>query len=145
MPDPSTADSLIDRLQLAAHPEGGWYRRTWASDHHDATGRTSGTCIYYLLKAGECSHWHRIDAVEIWHYYAGAPLTLRLTEGEPDLERSVVLGPDVLAGQQPQCIVPGNTWQSAVSTGEYTLVGCTVSPGFVFDTFELAPPGFPSV
>ena len=135
-----TADDIIARLQLAPHPEGGHYRQTWIDEA--TAGRASGTCIYFLLKAGERSHWHRVDAAEIWHFYAGAPLVLSIaaTEAGPATDR--VLGPDLAAGQSPQIIVPKDAWQAARSTGDWTLVGCTVSPGFRFEGFDLAPPGF---
>lgn len=133
------ADALIARLNLAPHPEGGWYRQTWVADNGP---RPSGTCIYFLLKAGEVSHWHRVDAAEIWHFYAGAPLILSLSETAHGPARDLVLGPDIAAGAEPQLIVPAHHWQAARSTGDWTLVGCTVSPGFQFSGFELAPAGF---
>ena len=134
-----TADQIIEKLGLAPHPEGGWYRQTWIAEDGP---RPSGTCIYFLLKAGERSHWHRVDAAEIWHFYAGAPLILRLSETEAGPAERHVLGPDVMAGQAHQIIVPKDYWQSAESADGWTLVGCTVSPGFRFDGFELAAPGF---
>ena len=135
-----TADEIIALLGLAPHPEGGHYRQTWVDD--TATGRACGTCIYFLLKAGEASHWHRVDAVEIWHFHAGAPLVLRLAATEAGPADAVRLGPDLAAGERPQVIVPRGHWQAARSTGDWTLVSCTVSPGFRFEGFELAPPGF---
>jgi len=134
-----TADEIIKKLALEPHPEGGWYRQTWEAEDGP---RASGTCIYFLLKTGEKSHWHRVDAVEIWHFYAGAPLELRLAETKAGPARAHLLGPDFSAGQAPQCIVPAHHWQSAESLGDWTLVGCTVSPGFRFEGFELAEPGF---
>lgn len=134
-----TAQEIITRLNLAPHPEGGHYRQTWVAD---GDGRPSGTCIYFLLAAGERSHWHRVDATEIWHFYAGAPLILSLAATDAGPKTDQVLGPDLSAGQVPQVIVPAHHWQGAVSSGDWTLVGCTVSPGFQFDGFELAPPGF---
>jgi len=134
-----TADEIIAHLRLQPHPEGGWYRQTWEAGDGP---RASGTCIYFLLKAGEVSHWHRVDAAEIWHFYAGAPLILKLSEGtEGPVERRV-LGRDLGKGEVPQIIVPKNWWQAAEPIGDYTLVGCTVSPGFQFEGFELAPSGF---
>lgn len=133
------ADELIAHLALEPHPEGGWYRQTWIEDPSE--GRPTGTCIYFLLKEGEASHWHRVDATEIWHYYAGAPLVLSLAETEAGPAVDHLLGPD-LPTQKPQIIVPKDHWQAARATGEYTLVGCTVSPGFSFEGFELAAPGF---
>jgi predicted cupin superfamily sugar epimerase len=134
-----TADALIARLDLAPHPEGGWYRQTWVGD---GPGRPSGTCIYFLLKAGEASHWHRVDAVEIWHFYAGAPLQLRIAATDAGPVTTHLLGPEIGMNKGPQGIVPKDHWQAARSTGDWTLVGCTVSPGFHFDGFTLAPPGF---
>ncbi|THD82924.1 cupin domain-containing protein [Aliigemmobacter aestuarii] len=133
------ADRIIERLGLHPHPEGGWYRETWKGP--DREGRASGTAILFLLKAGERSHWHRVDADEIWLWHAGAPLILSLAETGTQA-RGHRLGPDVLAGETPQVVVPAGWWQAAASTGAYTLVSCTVSPGFRFDGFELAPPGF---
>ena len=134
MTDP---DRLIDALQLAPHPEGGWYRETWRGPDRD--GRASGTAILFLLKQGERSHWHRVDADEIWLWHAGAPLTLSIGTTRATEHR---LGPDVLAGQRPQIIVPAHHWQAATPTGTFTLVSCTVSPGFRFEGFTLAPPGW---
>ena len=135
-----TADEIIAKLDLAPHPEGGHYRQTWVAE--SSGGRPAGTCIYFLLKDGERSHWHRVDAAEIWHFYAGAPLVLSIagTAAGPATEH--VLGPDLVAGQAPQAIVPEGHWQAARTTGDWTLVGCTVSPGFLFEGVELAPPGF---
>ena len=138
------AAEIIEALNLQPHPEGGWYAETWRADAEEGQ-RASGTAIYYLLEAGQRSHWHRIDAAETWHFYAGAPLTLSIsTDGQPT-ER-LTLGADIAAGERPQLIVPPNAWQSAESAGAWTLVGCTVSPGFIFETFEMAPKGWaPSV
>lgn len=136
-----TADEIITELGLAPHPEGGWFRQTWQAPAPDGT-RPAGTCIHFLLKAGETSHWHRVDATEIWHFYAGAPLILRLSETDAGPAVAHTLGPDLSAGQAPQVIVPPHHWQAAEPTGDYTLVGCTVSPGFRFEGFELAPPEF---
>lgn len=133
-----TADEIIARLQLEPHPEGGHYRQTWVATN---AGRPSGTCIYFLLRAGERSHWHRVDATEIWLFHAGAPLILSISETAQGPARDHVLGPDLDRGA-PQIIVPDLHWQAARSTGAYTLVSCTVSPGFRFDGFELAAPGF---
>lgn len=134
-----TADEIIALLDLAPHPEGGHYRQTWATAGH---GRASGTCIYFLLKAGDRSHWHRVDADETWHYYAGGPLTLRIAQTTEGPAVPHILGPDLASGARPQVIVPKDTWQSAETSGAWTLVGCTVSPGFRFDGFELAPADF---
>ena len=134
-----TGAEIIQRLNLAPHPEGGWFRQTWIAEDGP---RPSGTCIYFLLQAGERSHWHRVDATEIWHFYAGAPLVLRLAADEAGPAEAHALGPDLAAGQSPQVIVPAHHWQSAMTAGDWTLVGCTVSPGFRFDGFEPAPDGF---
>ena len=133
-----TADDIITRLNLAPHPEGGHYRQTWVAENE---GRPSGTCIYFLLAAGEASHWHRVDATEIWLFHAGAPLILSLSETEAGPARDHLLTPDLDLGA-PQLIVPEHHWQAARSTGDWTLVSCTVSPGFQFEGFTLAPPGF---
>jgi len=133
-----TANEIIAMLDLAPHPEGGWYRETWRADA-DAGDRAAGTSIYFLLAAEQFSHWHRVDAVEIWHWYAGAPLVLTLSQNGHDAE-ATILGPELMAGQRPQRIVPADCWQSATSLGAWTLVGCTVSPGFEFSSFELAAP-----
>jgi predicted cupin superfamily sugar epimerase len=129
------ARQIIETLGMEPHPEGGWYVQTF-QDIADGQERSQSTAIYYLLEAGQASHWHRIDAVEVWHYYAGAPLLLRVSDGAGIDEHT--LGADLALGQRPQVIVPRQGWQSAVSTGEWTLVGCTVAPGFLFSGFELA-------
>lgn len=135
-----TPDQIIQHLDLAPHPEGGHYRQTWVDT--DADGRPSGTCIYFLLKEGEQSHWHRVDAGEIWLYHAGAPLVLSMSKTDEGPATDHMLGPDLGAGQAPQIIVPKDHWQAARTTGAYTLVSCTVSPGFQFEGFTLAAPGF---
>jgi len=134
-----TADDIIAKLDLAPHPEGGFYRQTWEAEND---GRAHGTCIYFLLRDGAASHWHAVDAVEIWHYYAGAPLILSLSETEAGPATDHTLGPDLALDEVPQIIVPKGHWQAARTTGDWTLVGCTVSPGFQFDGFTLAAPGF---
>jgi predicted cupin superfamily sugar epimerase len=141
-----TAAEIIARLDLKPHPEGGHYRETFRDSQTDANGRAASTLIYFLLARGERSHWHRVDAAEAWHFHAGAPLILRIAENSSQ-PQSVTLGIDLVAGQQPQAVVPAHAWQSAESTGEWTLVGCSVAPGFEFAKFELAPkhwePGLP--
>jgi hypothetical protein len=137
MPD-ITAGQIIAQLDLAPHPEGGYYRQTWIADNAD---RATGTCIYFLLKAGQESHWHAVDAVEIWHFYAGAPLILSLAPSLEGPATDHMLGPDLAQGELPQAIVPEGHWQKAATTGDWTLVGCTVSPGFQFEGFTLAEPG----
>lgn len=131
-----TAKDVIFTLGLERHPEGGWFVQTF-EDGANMDGRAHSTAIYYLLEGAEVSHWHRVDAVEVWHYYAGAPLELSLSDGTSvDLH---ALGSQLDLGQRPQVVVPRGAWQSARSTGDWTLVGCTVAPGFRFSGFELAP------
>lgn len=134
-----TAEEIIEALGLAPHPEGGHYRETWR--HVSQDGRGAGTAIYYLLRAGERSHWHRVDSAEIWHYYAGAPLELSTSVSGSSVDTHR-LGPDLVSGDRPQVIVPPGAWQAAHSLGDWTLVGCTVSPAFEFEQFEMAPPGW---
>lgn len=134
------AEEVIKILGLAPHPEGGWYKQTWVADAPEGK-RPSGTCIYFLLPAGERSHWHRVDATEIWLYHAGAPLILSLSATDEGPAQDYVLGPDLMSAA-PQIIVPENHWQAARSQGDWTLVSCTVSPGFQFDGFTLAEDGF---
>ncbi len=130
---------MIRRLALAPHPEGGHFRETFR-DTRLVDGRAASTAIYFLLARGERSHWHRIDAVETWHWYAGAALKLSVAvEGRP---RTATLGPDIGSGEEPQTIVPANAWQAAETLGDWTLCGCTVAPGFDFRFFELAPKGW---
>ncbi len=131
--DGVTAADIIRVLDLQPHPEGGHYRETFR-DSRTVEGRSVGTAIYFLLAAGERSHWHRVDAAEIWHFHAGAPLALEI-EGQG----VVTLGVDLAAGQRPQAVVPTGAWQAARTLGDWTLVGCTVAPGFEFAGFELAP------
>lgn len=133
-----TAAEVIARLSLKPHPEGGHYRETFRDPACNSEGRSASTAIYFLLARGERSHWHRIDAAEIWHYYAGSALTLHIADDAG--QRAVRLGQDLFAGESPQAVVPAHAWQAAEATGDWTLVGCTVAPGFDFATFELAPP-----
>ena len=135
-----TADEVIARLGLAPHPEGGHYRQTWAGD--DSGGRAVATAIHFLLREGERSHWHRVDAAEVWLWHAGAPLLLRMAETDAGPARGMTLGTDLAAGQTPHAVVPKDNWQSAESLGGWTLVSCVVAPGFRFEGFTLAPPGF---
>jgi predicted cupin superfamily sugar epimerase len=131
-----TGDEIIAHLGMKPHPEGGHYVETFRAP---GEGRSSGTAIYFLLKAGERSHWHRVDADEIWHHYAGAPLELSLSDDGKSV-RHLRLGTDFGVGEQPQAVVPRHVWQAARSLGAWTLVGATVSPGFEFKGFEMAPP-----
>ena len=127
------ADRLVELLDLKPHPEGGWFRETYREDN---AGRANSTAIYFLLKKGEASRWHRVDAAEAWHFYKGAPLELRIGR---DI---YILGNGIDEAQAPQVVVPPNAWQAARTLGDYTLVGCTVAPGFEFSKFEIAPDGF---
>jgi predicted cupin superfamily sugar epimerase len=134
------ADDLIRELNLRPHPEGGHFREVFR-DVRGADNRARSTAIYFLLREGEKSHWHRIDVCEVWHWYRGAPLALSIAPGRgAPVEH--ILGNDIAAGQRPQLVVPERAWQSARTLGGYTLAGCTVAPGFDFDRFELAPDGF---
>ncbi len=135
-----TAETLIRRLGLRPHPEGGHYVETYRDWPADGS-RGAVSCIYFLLRAGERSSWHRVDATEIWHYQAGGLLALTLS---PDGHAAEVLrlGPDVLTGERPHVVVPPRCWQSAEPLGGWTLVSCTVAPAFTFEGFELAPPGW---
>jgi len=135
-----TAADIVRLLDLKPHPEGGHYRETFRDTRVDAAGRAASTAIYFLLARGERSHWHRVDAVEVWHWHSGAPLSLSLAhEG---VKTTVTLGPDLAAGHVPQAIVPAGHWQAAETHGDWTLAGCTVSPAFEFSGFELAPKGW---
>ena len=136
--DLNSARDIIEHLNLLPHPEGGWYRETWRAAAVEGH-RPSGTAIYYLLEADDVSHWHKVDAVEIWHWHAGGPLALTISSDGVNAE-NYMLGPALHAGQEPQRIVPADWWQCAASLGVFTLVSCTVSPGFHFGGFTLAPP-----
>lgn len=144
MSHPDSADALIEQLGLTAHPEGGWFVETWRADA-DASGRSRGTAIVFLLKAGESSHWHRVDADEMWIWQGGDPLELRLADSDDGPVRTMRLGSDVLDGGELQGLVPAGQWQAA-RPGDgphgYSLVSCMVVPGFDFAGFELAPPGW---
>lgn len=135
-----TVEEIIRQLDMQPHPEGGWYVETFRDANGGARGHS--TAIYYLLNKGERSHWHRVkDAAEAWHFYAGSPLKLRLAkDGGP--VREVILGLDLARGERPQAVVLADEWQSAETLGAFTLVGCTVAPGFQFEKFEMAPPGW---
>jgi uncharacterized protein len=134
------ANDIVAALGMIPHPEGGWYAETFRDA--PSGGRGHSTAIYYLLEAGQRSHWHRvIDAAEVWHFYDGAPLELGLSsDGKSSVTKT--LGPDLASGQRPQITVPANYWQAASSLGPWTLVGCTVAPGFEFASFEIAPAGW---
>jgi predicted cupin superfamily sugar epimerase len=145
-----TAADVIRLLDLKPHPEGGHFREIFrdvalvfppAPAEEGAAARAASTAIYFLLARGERSHWHRVDAVEIWHWYAGAPLKLEIAR-EDGHQETVTLGNALVAGERPQAVVPAHAWQAAQSLGEWTLVGCTVAPAFDFAKFELAPKGW---
>ena len=137
-----TAREIIERLRLEPHPEGGHYRETFRDTRLLDDGRAASTAIYYLLAAGELSRWHRIDAVEIWHWYAGAPLELAIAAMDRGPALVLLLGAELARGEEPQIVVPAGHWQQARSLGAWTLVGCTVAPGFQFSGFEMAPLDF---
>ncbi len=133
------AKDIIQALNMQPHPEGGWYVESFRDNPGSA--RAHSTAIYYLLELGDRSHWHRVrDAAEVWHFYAGDPLLLSLSDGN-SIEQ-VTLGIDLKKGERPQAVVPVNAWQSAKPLGRFTLVGCTVAPGFEFSSFEMAKPGW---
>lgn len=132
---------IIRLLDLKPHPEGGHFREIFRDKRHIEGGRSASTAIYFLLARGERSHWHRLDAVEVWHWYAGAPLELEIAQNEGCSARAT-LGNDLALGQRPQAAVPAHAWQAAQTLGDWTLVGCTVAPGFDFSGFELAPKGW---
>jgi predicted cupin superfamily sugar epimerase len=136
-----SAEEVVRLLKLSPHPEGGFYRETFRDSARGPNGRAASTAIYYLLAKGHASAWHRVDAAEVWHFYAGAPLELLISaDGGKATKRR--LGANLAQGEQPQAIVPAGEWQSAKSCGAWSLVGCTVAPGFEFAAFELAPAGF---
>ncbi|KAF9740919.1 hypothetical protein PMIN03_006669 [Paraphaeosphaeria minitans] len=139
-----TAKDVIAELNLKPHPEKGYFIETFRDSATDSSGRAHSTQIYYLLE-GESgvSHWHRVtDAVEVWHYYAGAPLQLSLSWDDGKPVRNLVLGSDLSAGQRPQIVVERDEWQHALSLGEWTLVGCTVAPAFTMESFVMAEEGW---
>jgi uncharacterized protein len=136
-----TADEVIRLLDLKPHPEGGHFREMFRDTRKVEGDRAASTAIYFLLTRGERSHWHRVDAVEVWHWHAGAPLVLEIAQNERHIER-VTLGNDLASGECPQAVVPAHAWQAAQTLGDWTLCGCTVAPGFEFSGFELAPKGW---
>jgi len=135
-----TADQIIALLDLKPHPEGGHFRETFR-DAAGEGGRAASTAIYFLLKRGERSHWHRVDATEVWHWHAGAPLRLSLSPADAGPVSHLTLGADLASGERPQGVVPPHHWQAAESLGDWTLVGCTVAPAFEFSRFEILPDG----
>ena len=136
-----TAADVIRLLDLKPHPEGGHFRATFRDPRNVDGSRSASTAIYFLLARGERSHWHRVDAVEVWHWHAGAPLALEIASVAGPRE-TLTLGSDLGAGERPQGVVPAHAWQAAQSLGDWSLVGCTVAPGFEFAKFELAPKGW---
>jgi uncharacterized protein len=136
-----TAGEIIAALGLEPHPEGGYFAETFRDRVGDERGRAASTAIYYLLKADEVSHWHRVDAAEVWHFYAGSPLEIRIS-ADGSGTAAHTLGPEIAFGQRPQIAVPAHAWQSARSLGGWTLAGCTVAPGFEFSGFEMATAGW---
>ncbi len=141
MPTLSATD-VIQLLDLKPHPEGGHFCETFRDPRTVDGARAASTAIYFLLARGERSHWHKVDAAEGWHYHAGAALELAIAADPSGPIERVTLGPDLVAGERPQAIVPAHAWQAARSLGEWTLAGCTVAPGFDFRGFELAPKGW---
>jgi uncharacterized protein len=141
MPAPLDPAAAIAALDLRPHPEGGWFAETWRDVPADG-GRGAGTAIYFLLEAGQVSHWHRIDAVEIWHHHAGGPLDLLVAADAAGPVTTTRLSPDLAAGDRPQGIVPAGAWQAARPVDGPVLVGCTVAPAFEFARFEMAPAGW---
>lgn len=142
-----SADALIEQMQLQKHPEGGWYRETWRGPDN-ASGRAEGTAILFLLRADESSHWHTVDAHEMWFWQAGDPLELLIAESDAGPVTSTTLSADFGAGHRLQGHVPEGAWQAArpaapkgIGAG-YTLVSCVVVPGFEFEGFRLAEPGW---
>ena len=132
---------LIDALELEPHPEGGWYRETWRAEA-EAGGRAAATAILFLLEKGQRSHWHKVDATELWLFHAGSALSLRTATDDSGPVRATRLGGDVLAGEHPQIRVAPGQWQAAEADQGWALVSCVVSPGFEFAGFTLAPPGW---
>lgn len=139
-----TAREMIESLGLEPHPEGGWYRETWRAPPASEGARSAGTAILFLLASGQRSHWHRIDATELWLHQAGAPLVLRTARGDRGEGgvAEVRLGPDPTAGHAPQHAIRPHQWQAAEASDGWSLVACVVVPGFEFSGFELAPPGW---
>ena len=135
------ARAVIDRLGLAPHTEGGWYREIWRAEAPEGE-RAGGTTILFLLDQGERSHWHKVDAAEHWFWHAGSPITLSIAPGDDGPVTAIRLGGNVLAGEQPQGTVPTGHWQAAAADDGWALVSCAVVPGFRFEGFTLAPPGW---
>ena len=137
-----TAADVVRLLGMRPHPEGGHFVETFRDACAIDGGRSASTAIYYLLARGDRAHWHRVDAAEVWHHYAGSALRLELAQEDGGPVERITLGPDLAAGERPQAVVPMRMWQAAESLGDWTLCGCTVAPGFDFKGFELAPKGW---
>lgn len=135
------ARALIDRLGLSPHPEGGWYRETWRAPAAPGA-RACATAIHFLLEKGQRSHWHKVDATEIWLWHGGSPLTLLTAPDDTGPVTTQILGSDPLAGQVPQHVIAPHHWQATEARDGWGLVSCIVSPGFDFEGFTLAPPGW---
>jgi len=133
------AHRIIAKLGLAPHPEGGWYRETWRAGTEPGT-RPGGTAILYLLEQGHCSHWHRVDAAELWLWHAGSAIDLKLAHEDSSGWATIRLGGDVLGGDSAQALIPANRWQAADAVRGWVLVSCVVVPGFEFAGFEMAAP-----
>lgn len=133
------ANEIVRLLNMAPHPEGGHYAETYRAA---GDGRAVMTANYYLLEADQVSAWHRVNAEEAWLWHAGGPLTLTLSPPDGKGAASLVLGPDLRAGQRPQALIPAHHWQTAETLGHWTLLSCVVAPGFEFSGFTLAPPGW---
>lgn len=142
LPSDPEARRIVEALELAPHPEGGWYRETWREGGADAPARGHATAIYFLLESGQHSHWHRVDAAELWMFHAGHAIDLLIAPDAAGPTETIRIGPDVAAGERPQGIVPQGAWQAARADKGWALVGCIVAPGFDFAGFELAPPGW---
>jgi predicted cupin superfamily sugar epimerase len=132
-----TPEDIINTLDMQPHPEGGWYKETW---RNSSEPRSLGTAIYFLLEAHQSSLWHKVDADEMWHWYAGSQMELHQYDG--DKTAVDILGPELLRGQRPQLVVPADSWQKSVPLNGWVLVGCTVCPGFMFQGFEMAEVGW---
>lgn len=136
-----SAEDVVRLLKLQPHPEGGYYRETFRDPTQVRNGRAASTAIYFLLVGGQETRWHRIDSVEVWHWYAGAAFDLEINNGV-EIRDAIRLGGDLARGERPQAIVPAHFWQRSRSLGGWSLAGCTVAPGFDFSTFEIAASSF---
>ena len=139
-----TASEIIEQLDLEEHPEGGYFRETYRGNEivqgEDGKERTAGTGIYFLLTEGVCTNWHRVRSDELWHFYCGDQLVLELIDDAGNFKQ-LMLGDELSEEGKIQQLIPKYCWQRAYSTGNYTLVGCTVNPGFEFEDFEMIESG----